>query len=141
MKTLIMVALAVTITTSAVGRDRYFSDAQRHRSVDLTLVSKRFVDCLRSGNEGVLKSALAHATWMKLMVPERSFPALENEINGLVVAGVTPEVRYRASLATLVFQRPAIFVGEEGKDFEDGDDMFASIARRVNYSMLEHGKN
>ena len=141
MKTLIMLTLAAAISTSAGARDRYFSDAQRHRSVDLAPVAQRYVESLRSENEGVIRSALAHAAWMKLMVPERSFPALQAEISSLVVSGSTPEIRYRASLASLVYERPALFVGETTRDFEDGDDMFASVARRVSFSMLEKGSH
>lgn len=141
MKTLMMLTLAAAISTSAVAHDRYFSDAQRHRSVDLTPVAQRYCESLRSENEGVVRSALAHATWMKLMVPERAFPSLQAEISGLVASGRTPEIRYRASLASLVFERPALFEGEASKNFEDGDDMFASVARRVSFSMLEKGSH
>jgi hypothetical protein len=141
MKTLMMVVLAATITTSAVAHDRYFSDAQRHRSVNLAPVAQRFVESLRNDNEGVVRSALAHATWMKLMVPEQTFPVLQAEISALAVSGSTPEIRYRASLASLVFERPSLFTGETTKDFEDGDDMFASVARRVSFSFLEKGSH
>ena len=141
MKTLMMLTLAAAISTTAVARDRYFSDAHRHRTVDLAPVAVRYVESLRNENEGVVRSALAHATWMKLMVPERAFPGLQAEISSLVVAGSTPEIRYRASLASLVYERPALFVGESTKDFEDGDEMFASVARRVSFSMLEKGSH
>lgn len=141
MKTLMMLTLAAAISTSAVAHDRYFSDAQRHRSVDLAPVAQRYVESLRCENEGVVRSALAHATWMKLMAPEKAFPALHAEISSLVASGRTPEIRYRASLASLVFERPALFEGEASKNFEDGDDMFASVARRVSFSMLEKGSH
>jgi hypothetical protein len=139
MKTLMMFALAATITASGFGGDRYFSDAQRHRSADLTKVAQRFIECLNEENEGVIRSALAHATWMKLMVPERSFTDLQARINALVVTGATPEIRHRAYLASMVFDRPALFKGEEAKEFKEGDDMFASVSQRITVVLLEKG--
>jgi hypothetical protein len=139
MKTLMMLTLAVAITTSGVARDRYFSDAQRHRSVDLAPVAQRYIECLSSENEGVVNSALAHATWMKLMVPERSFTDLQARINALAAMGSTSEIRYRAYLASMVYDRPALFKGEEAKEFQDGDDMFTSVSQRLSFVMLEKG--
>lgn len=139
MKTLMMLALAATISTTAVTQDRYFSDARRHRSVDLAPVAQRYIESLRTGNDGVMKSALAHATWMKLMVPEQHFTALQSEIAALSATASSPEVRYRAYLATLVFDRPAMFKGEEEKDFPFGDDLFTSIAQRASIALLEEG--
>ncbi len=139
MKTLMMLALAATISTTAVTQDRYFSDARRHRSVDLAPVAQRYIESLRTGNDGVVKSALAHATWMKLMVPEQQFPALRSEIAALSASGSSPEVRYRAYLASLVFDRPAMFKGEEEKDFQYGDDLFASLSRRANIALIGEG--
>ena len=141
MKTLMILALAAAITTSSAARDRYFSDAQRHRSVNLAQVSQRYLESLRSENEGVVRSALAHVTWMKLMVPEQSFGPLQAEITSLASSGSSPEIRYMASLAGLVFSRPSMFAGVEKKDFESGDDMFASVAQRVSFSLLEKGSN
>ena len=137
MKTLIMLTLIAAITTSAVAHDRFFSDAQRHRSVDLVKAAKLYTESLRSDNEGVVKSALAHVTWMKLMVPEKNFADLRAQINALAAGGASPEIRYRAYLASLVYDRPALFAGEEQKEFENGEDMFASVAARVTFSLLE----
>lgn len=139
MKTLMMLTLAAAITTSAAAHDRYFSDAQRHRAVDLAPVAVRYMQALTSENEGVVCSALAHATWMKLMVPERSFTDLQASINSLAATGKTSEIRYRAYLASMVFDRPALFKGEEAKEFENGDDMFASVSHRITVVMLEKG--
>ncbi|MBK7258038.1 MAG: hypothetical protein IPI01_09600 [Ignavibacteriae bacterium] len=58
MKTLMMLTLAAAISTSAVAHDRYFSDAQRHRSVDLAPVAGRYIESLRNEKEGVVRSAL-----------------------------------------------------------------------------------
>jgi ribonucleotide reductase alpha subunit len=132
-------AMAVLLMagTTAAAQPGYFSTLERHRSADLQKAACQYAHDLKSGNEGVTESAIAHVIRMKLFVPDLSCPELEMGLRMLAVTGDTPAVRHRAYLATLVFDSPALFKEEAARTYESPDEIFRSVASRVNIAVLE----
>jgi hypothetical protein len=141
MKALAMIALATVLATTATAQRPLFGNVKAHPPAHLVTAAARYVECLQSENDGVVASALAHAMWMKLGRPDMQFPNLRTEINALAVASPSESVRYRAHLASLVYDAPILFKGIESMDFERDVDLFAAVAGRVSYSLLENKEN
>jgi hypothetical protein len=137
MKALAMITLATVLATTATAQPTYFGNVKAHPTKDLVTASSRYVDCFHINNEGVVASALAHAVWMKLARPDMAFTNLRTEINALALAAPSVDLRYRAHLASLVFDSPALFKGIESMDLEGDVELFASVAGRVSYTLLE----
>jgi hypothetical protein len=50
--------------------------------------------------------------------------------------GVTPAIRYKASLVKALFETPALFALEEGKDFRTPSQLYLAVARRLQINLL-----
>jgi hypothetical protein len=137
MKTLAMITLAAMMATSASAHQSYFSDVKAHATSELETAAVRYADALHIDNDGVVASAMAHAVWMKLSRPDLPFTNLRAEINALVNSAPSVDLRYRAHLASLVFDSPGLFKGIELMDLEGDVELFATVAGRVSYSLLE----
>lgn len=112
------------------------SCAAMYQKAKLGSVEKSYVAALQSENDGVVESALAHVTRMKLCLPARDFPALEAVIADLVKSGRTPAIRYRAYLAALVFDGPELFKEEQATEFRTPEELYAAISHRLQASLL-----
>ena len=131
--TMAMVLMAVMTAAAQPG---YFSTLETHRSTNLEKISCRYLECLKTGNAGVIESALGHVIRMKLFVPEVQCPALRQEISSLAVLGSTPSIRYKAYLASLVFDSPVLFKEEGAREYKDADALFNSVAARLQVALL-----
>jgi hypothetical protein len=134
-----MIALAVVtalLATAAVAQTGYFSSRERHRSADLDKVALRYAECLESCNTGVVESALAQAVQMKLYAPEKQFEVLTEKMNSLSVSGCQPSIRYKAYLASLVYDAPELFKQEQEEKFDNAEDLFSSISNRLQVTLL-----
>ncbi len=103
---------------------------------DLEKISCRYAECLQTGNPGVIVSALGHAVRMKLFVPEVNCPGLHQQISSLAVFGRTPSIRYKAYLASLVFDSPQLFKEEGARQYKDTEDLFNAVAGRLQVALL-----
>lgn len=91
---------------------------------------------LGSDNDGVVESALALVTQMRIVLPQDDMREIELVVNQLALKGNTPVIRYKSYLAVQVFASPDLFRQVARTDFPSGDDFFASIASRLQQSML-----
>ena len=132
-----MMAVLLMAGTTAAAQPGYFSTLEKHQKADLEKAACQYSEDLKSGNAGVIESALAHVIRMKLFVPELSCPDLEMGLRLLAVTGETPGIRHRAYLATLVFDSPALFKEEATRLYDGPDEIFWSVASRVNVAVLE----
>jgi hypothetical protein len=141
MKKVTFCAAMLLITSVTVyGQSAYFSSGESHTPEKMEKAVTRYVSCLGSPNQGVVESALAHAVWMKLCVPDREFVELQARVNSLAATSPEPVIRYKAYLASLVFDQPELFKGEAGQIFENGDELFVSLSSRLQYALLEKGE-
>jgi len=132
-----MMAVVVMATMTAAAQPRYFSSLETHRSADLGKIACKYAMCLKTENAGAIESVLAHVVRMKMYAPELECPGLRKEISSLAVAGPNASVRYKAFLASLVFDTPTMFKDEAVREFNSSDELFNSIAVRLQIALLE----
>jgi hypothetical protein len=88
---------------------------------------RNYASALRNANNGVVESALAIVTMMKLDLPSDNFPKIMNEVRYLITHGATPRIRYRACLAEEVFSNPAAFKVPATSTYHDYDAFFSAL--------------
>jgi|WetSurSiteA1Bulk_404760.scaffolds.fasta_scaffold53158_2 hypothetical protein len=115
---------------------RILSCVESHRIADIPRTEKAYAQCLQSEVDGVVESALAHVTRLKLCVPEKEFPFIEKALERLMKEGRTPTIRFRAYLASMVHDMPSLFVQEQAVDFATPEDLYAALSERVHRNLL-----
>ena len=136
-KQMIALTIATALMAAAtVAQPAYFSSRERHHAAHLDKAAQRYTECLESCNTGVIESALAQAVLMKLYVPEKEFEGLREKISSLSVNGCNPTIRYKAYLASLVYDDPELFAQEQGQSFSDAEALFSSVSNRLQVTLL-----
>ncbi len=131
-----LAAVTILMVAATVAQPAYFSSREHHRTADLDKAAKNYAECLESCNTGVIESALAHAVQMKLYTPEKEFEVLHARVNSLAVNGCNPAIRYKAYIAGLVYDAPDLFKVEQGQKFENAEELFNSISKRLQVALL-----
>jgi hypothetical protein len=134
-------AMVLVAAMTAEAQPGYFSTLEKHRLTNLEKVVCRYVDALKSENAGVKESALSHLVRMKLFVPELRCPNAEQEIAALAIKGETPTIRYKAYLASLVFDMPQVFATEKIRNFEDPEHLFGNVATKLQVALIGQASN
>ena len=114
----------------------YFSNAESHQRVDLNRACINYCAGLKSGNEGVIESAIAHVVRMKMYLKDQSFCDLRAIMNSLAVYGPTPAIRYKAYLASLVLDNPAWFAEECNKEYRNPTELFTALSSRLEKTLV-----
>jgi len=131
-----LAAVTVLMAAATVAQPSYFSSRERHNTTDLDKAAKKYAECLECGNNGVIESALAHAVQMKLYAPEKELDVLHAKINSLSVNGCNPVIRYKAYLASLVYDAPDLFKQEQEQKFDNAEELFSSVSNRLQVTLL-----
>jgi hypothetical protein len=136
--TLMMVAGASTASSQEkAGEERgVFASRSSHQRADLAKVERRYLACLQSLNDGVVESAIAQVAHLKLYCPGKCFAGLQGALSRLAVTGRTPAIRYKAYLAMLVFDHPAMFVNEQEAEYSTEGQLFTAIGKRLQQSLI-----
>jgi hypothetical protein len=87
-------------------------------------------------NNGIVESALAVVTMIKLDLPADEFPMIRDEIDYLAAHSTTPMIRYRACLAEAVFDNPAMFKEAAARQYSDPEELFSALADRKTKPLL-----
>jgi hypothetical protein len=95
---------------------------------------------LASQNKGLVESALAIVSMVKLDLPLEKLPMVKEKIEDLIVSGETPVIRYKAYLAGAVFADPAMFRQESSHTYENTDDFFNALAGKLSHTLLSLNK-
>ena len=98
---------------------------------------KSYLDCLNSTNEGVVQSAIGIILQWRLINPQEDLSKLERKISDLALNGGSPEVRFKASLASLVMDNPAV-VNFDAASCEDCTELFDAITGSLRQMMIGH---
>ena len=123
---------------TATGERPYFSSAASYMNIDLKKAKRNTIASLNHENDGVVESALAHATHMRLMMPQEDFKDSEMALGLLAGNGRTPGIRYKAYVASLVFASPEMFAREINSEYAHDDQFFGAIASRLQQTLLGH---
>jgi hypothetical protein len=132
-------ALAIGMTAATMAQDNgrfYITDSKSYSTQKIDKAAKNYMTSLNMDNEGVVESALAQVAAMKLVAPAMEFSALREKVAGLVTSGRTPSVRYKASLALMVFENPEMFREVRNSQYEDSDQFFIAVAQRIQESLF-----
>ena len=118
------------------GHESIFADLESYRRVNLQHIERNFLGSLEYPMDAIVESALREITRLKLAQPCCSSDAIREKLEELSVRGNTPAIRYKAALASIVFEHPEMFVEEGGVEYTTGEEMFSSIAHKLERTVL-----
>ena len=133
----LIVAMAVALITASTYSQEsrpqrgYFPDIVSIQQADYSILEKKYAECLKSENEGVVKSALAHIAMVKLMYPVKALDQLKREIDRVAARHSSNEIRYKAYVVASLFENPKLFAGEARTDYDSPDDLFAALSGQL----------
>jgi hypothetical protein len=140
-KLMIVTAVALFTSVGAAGESTNASADQRYKNHDLGQVEQAYVGCLKSDNAGVVESGIGHAINVKLLFPSMEFTALKKGIDALTRSGASASIRYRAYLASLVFENPGMFSTIEKKVYDDPGVLVSAVASKTHITLLGKGED
>ena len=120
---------------------QYFSAISSHSEQYLQKGAATYTRLLTSDNSGIVESAIAHLAYLKMGLPKVDLTEARKIIADLAESGKTPVVRYKAYLATVVFESPELFVNGLTTGSSENDQFFLEIASRVQQTLLGHNVN
>ena len=94
-------------------------------------MEKKYAECLKSENDGVVESALAHVAMFKLMYPVKELAQLKREVDRIATRHSSNEIRYKAYVVASLFENPRLFAGEARTDYDSPDDLFAALSGQL----------
>ena len=139
------IVLATTCVASGRGQDHQVGDEweyapqERYLQVDLRFVETVYLQSLSYLVEGVVENALREVARIKLARVAWESAALREKLDGLSREGITPAIRYKASLVKSLFETPALFAVESGTDFRTPGQLYHALARRLEASLIAGG--
>ena len=98
---------------------------------------KSYLYSLENGNDGVIQSAIGIVLQWRLISPSEDFSRLEEKINDLAINGRSPAIRFKASLASLVMENPAM-VTFDVAGCENCGELFDAITGSVRQMLVGH---
>jgi hypothetical protein len=108
----------------------------RAQVTDICRCEHNYTACLASTNEGVVESAIAQCIRMKWALPSARLDEVRSALGSLAASGKTPAIRYKASLAGLVYDSPSIFDSERQGSYVWDEDLFAALSNRAGQALL-----
>jgi hypothetical protein len=133
---MVLVALMIGAISTFSQAQTFFPVDQKFSPAEKERVDKNYAHSLSYTNEGILESALAVVTMMKLDLPAAEFSRTKDELDRLAMDGTTPVIRYKAYLAEAVFANPAMFKEETARQYRDEDAFFSALAQRMTKTLL-----
>lgn len=109
----------------------YFAQKTSIEGADLGRIARLYQWALESKNQGVVESALAHLTHIRIVAPGRDLGDVESTMMSLVRHADSYSVRTKAALALQVFAQPGAFRNLADRDFNSPDELFEAVAQRI----------
>ena len=97
---------------------------------------KNYIMGLRSSNQGLAESSMMQSAKVIMTVPVARYEDVKNVIDSLSVYGGSPSIRYKAYLASSVFENPTWFAKKAYTAYEDTDEFFAAVAAQLQERIL-----
>ena len=116
----------------------YFGASCSYKTAYLEQAGKNYAMALKSMNDGIVESAIAHSTFMRITAPSLDLKENRTAIVRLSETGKTPVIRYKAYLATVVYDSPTSFQNILSKKYANGDQFFDVVASQVHKTLLGH---
>jgi hypothetical protein len=93
---------------------------------------------LNSANDGIVESAIANLAYIRIGLPQMDLGESRAAIAEIAESGRTPVARYKAYLATLVFENPESYVNALKTESTVSDRFFSGVAAEVQKTFLGH---
>ena len=141
MKTYTMVAAGLLIASAnALGQKSApcFASISSHSEAYVQNAAGNYTLLLTSLNDGVVESAIAHLTYLRMGSPESDLSEAREIITTLAETGRTPVIRYKARLSMMVFESPELFAAGVNASSSESDEFFNEIAAKVQKTLLGH---
>jgi hypothetical protein len=135
-KQMILAATMLFAATNFSQAQFFFPALGKLSPAEKELIDKNYTASLSFKNRDLVESALAIVTMIKLDLPADEFPLLMKKIEKLATSSPTPAIRYKASLASAVFDNPAMFKQTTVRQYSDSDEFFAAIDGKLNQTSL-----
>lgn len=130
--TMVMTAMMAVIVTSGVMAQT--QNASFNSRVDNG--KRNYMMALRSDNHGLVESATMQAAKLRIIAPTARLENVKNVIDSLAVYGSTPSIRYKAYLASIVFDNPSWFTKNAYSAYQDHDEFFAAVSVQLQERIL-----
>ncbi len=97
---------------------------------------KNYEKALKSGNAGMVESAIFHSLKFMLFYPQEDAAKLKKQITRLVKEGETRSIRYKAYLASQFLNNPDLLATIEKEDYKDADQFFKILGDTLQENVL-----
>jgi hypothetical protein len=131
-------AAGVKAQDDNVGERRYIAYPDCSNLKKIAQARVNFLWSLHSDNPGVIGSALAQIAYFSLCKPDFCTEEMTAAVASLAATGSTAAVRYRAYLAALVIENPAMFTLERDARYETSEQLFSALANRLQVTLLSY---
>jgi hypothetical protein len=135
-KQIILAAIMLFAATNFSFSQSFFPALGKLSPAQILRIDKSYAAALASENRGIVESALAIVTMIKLDQPAIELPTLRTKIENLASYSRTPSIRYKACLAGGVFADPAKFKQASVHQNSDPDEFFSSIDGKADQTSL-----
>ncbi len=138
--TLLLAAMMLTFAAGkADARDGDLGNAAKALTTmtpaQMENAKKGYIECLKSSNEGVVQSAIGIVLQWRLVNPTEDLSKCEQIIYDLAINGSSPAIRFKASLAGLVMDNPAL-VNFDVASCDDCGELFDAITASVRQMVM-----
>ena len=139
---LTVVIFAVSLGTGGraqsqeAGEEWEFAPHVRYVQADLPRLEKAYIYALEFPLEGIVESALREVARVKVANLSWEADDLVERLDEISREGATPSIRYKASLVKAMFETPALFASEAGRDFRTPSQLYHAVARRLETDLL-----
>jgi len=129
-------ALPAFAQTSQEAKATQPSAVVNYNTDRISTIETNYVHCLEYSNDAVVESAIAQAVRMRWAFPTAELEAMKEKVTSLALHGSTLGIRYRASLASMVFDAPSIFSEESAKNYVEDEDLFAAVTAQAQKTLI-----
>jgi hypothetical protein len=116
--------------------DWMYAPQERYVQANLPRLERAYLNALENPIEGIVESVLREVARIKIEHLEWESGELAERLAEIAGEGTTPAIRYKASLVKALFEIPALFALEEGKDFRTPSQLYRAVARRLETNLL-----
>ncbi len=131
-----MPAVAQGPITEQASSPSYCDRIVAYSRPSLERAAKGYGLALKSDVDGVVESSITYATVLRIAAPQLDMSAIRADIDDLAVNGGTPVIRYKAYLATIVFEGPQEFRSAVGATSPESNQFFSAVADQVSKRYL-----
>jgi hypothetical protein len=135
-----MVAAVVSQAGSQVTYNeepvRIYAQLSSYQKADMQYLEKYFLGSLNFPHDAVIESAIGEIARLKVTQQTCCSEAIQEKLLELARNGNTPAVRYKATLTSILFDNPGFFAEDAMRDFDNPDQLFRSMSRRLEKEVL-----